>query len=667
MLATDRATGARGSGPRDATSLDRPASPLIGHGAAESGRGRGSAAGAAMDELPARRGPGAGDRADRPQPLGGVLGGEVALGLGEQLVADHELADVRAQQRRVEVARGPASRSVGRRRRTAPGASPSSTGTAAGTARRSGRAARRSTPARPSRAAASELGQPRGRPPRDQQRLERPGRPERHDHQPLVVLDDDPRAARLLVDVVEQQPAPGRRQVRPPGVASSRAASTGSAVPAQIWPCGCGFEAPIASPRFSKTWTQRIRRRRARVVCSAHTSMTRRTAVGRHPRRASGRGAARSTRPGRPTLALGTEEAVARRSRRTCPAAAPRSRCEDERLAVVRVAVRRSPGRCPGRGSSRGRSDGRSRSALGLLGAQPRPAGPPGRDEDPLVDERVVAPVRVAGQVGRRATRVGTLRVRWHGSTSTARLRRAAGARRRSSSARPRRLERCAAPRRSSPASVMRTSAWSSRAIELIPMTPHFEWSATTTSRRPASMSARSVSASSRFGQVNPECGSMPWTPTKTRSTWTRPQRGDRERADERLRRRPHAAGQDDRLVGPADLVEDVGDPDRVGDDGQARDVGQPLGERVGRRPGRDRRSPSRARRARRPHRRSRPSRPAGGSTWRRTPGSNRALPVERGRAAVDLLEQAALVEDLEVAADGHVRHAELADEVGDA
>ena len=39
----------------------------------------------------------------------------------------------------------------------------------------------------------------------------------------------------------------------------------------------------------------------------------------------------------------------------------------------------------------------------------------------------------------------------------------------------------------------------------------------------------------------------------------------------------------------------------------------------------------------------------------------------DRRRAAVDLLEQAPLVEDLEVAADGHVRHAELADEVGDA
>ena len=48
-------------------------------------------------------------------------------------------------------------------------------------------------------------------------------------------------------------------------------------------------------------------------------------------------------------------------------------------------------------------------------------------------------------------------------------------------------------------------------------------------------------------------------------------------------------------------------------------------------------------------------------------PGSNSGEPGDRRRPAVDLLEQAALVEDLEVAPDGHVRHAELAHEVGDA
>ena len=47
-------------------------------------------------------------------------------------------------------------------------------------------------------------------------------------------------------------------------------------------------------------------------------------------------------------------------------------------------------------------------------------------------------------------------------------------------------------------------------------------------------------------------------------------------------------------------------------------------------------------------------------------PGSYEARPEISGRAAVDLLEQAVVVEDLEVAADRHVRHAELAREVGD-
>src|SRR5512141_737245 len=72
----------------------------------------------------------------------------------------------------------------------------------------------------------------------------------------------------------------------------------------------------------------------------------------------------------------------------------------------------------------------------------------------------------------------------------------------------------------SSPVSVIRTSAWSSRAMEAMPITPHLAWSASTTSRRPASISARSVSASSRFGQVKPALASMPWTPMNTRSRW---------------------------------------------------------------------------------------------------------------------------------------------------
>ena len=49
-----------------------------------------------------------------------------------------------------------------------------------------------------------------------------------------------------------------------------------------------------------------------------------------------------------------------------------------------------------------------------------------------------------------------------------------------------------------------------------------------------------------------------------------------------------------------------------------------------------------------------------------REPGLEQRRARDRRRPAVDLLEQPALVEDLEVAADGHVGHAELAHEVGD-
>ena len=48
-------------------------------------------------------------------------------------------------------------------------------------------------------------------------------------------------------------------------------------------------------------------------------------------------------------------------------------------------------------------------------------------------------------------------------------------------------------------------------------------------------------------------------------------------------------------------------------------------------------------------------------------PGSNEARPGEGGGAAVDLLQQPVLVEDLEVAPDGHVGDAELARKLGDA
>ena len=47
-------------------------------------------------------------------------------------------------------------------------------------------------------------------------------------------------------------------------------------------------------------------------------------------------------------------------------------------------------------------------------------------------------------------------------------------------------------------------------------------------------------------------------------------------------------------------------------------------------------------------------------------PGSNRALPSSAVAPPWTFSMQAAVVEQLEVAPDGHVRHAELADEIRD-
>ena len=53
----------------------------------------------------------------------------------------------------------------------------------------------------------------------------------------------------------------------------------------------------------------------------------------------------------------------------------------------------------------------------------------------------------------------------------------------------------------------------------VIPTVPHLVWSARTTSSRPAATNARSASASSRLGVVNPASSPMPCTP---RNTWSR-------------------------------------------------------------------------------------------------------------------------------------------------
>ena len=143
------------------------------------------------------------------------------------------------------------------------------------------------------------------------------------------------------------------------------------------------------------------------------------------------------------------------------------------------------------------------------------------------------------------------------------------------------------------------TSACSRRTIVLRPTTPHLVWSATTTRRRAASIRARSVSASSRFGVVNPDRGVHAVDAHEDQVQVDVCERRHGERPDQRVRRGAHAAGEDDRLVRPTVLVEDVGDrrTELVTTVSPGTST-RPLGEGEGSRAGRDARSPFRARRA---------------------------------------------------------------------
>ena len=128
---------------------------------------------------------------------------------------------------------------------------------------------------------------------------------------------------------------------------------------------------------------------------------------------------------------------------------------------------------------------------------------------------------------------------------------------------------------------------------------------------------------------------------------------------------RADAAGEDDRLVLPPGSVEHLGHLQRVGDDGDAGHVAmRPASayvvvpaERASAIPG----STSLAATA---------AIAAFSACWRADLVMNAGLVAGeaggRRGAAVHLLEEPLLVEDLEVAADGHVRDLELADEVRD-
>src|SRR6185312_5328177 len=66
--------------------------------------------------------------------------------------------------------------------------------------------------------------------------------------------------------------------------------------------------------------------------------------------------------------------------------------------------------------------------------------------------------------------------------------------------------------------SVTSASTSLSFAIVLMPTVPHLVWSASTTTLRAVATKARFVSASSRFGVVNPAFASTPCTPRKSTS-----------------------------------------------------------------------------------------------------------------------------------------------------
>ncbi len=208
-------------------------------------------------------------------------------------------------------------------RRTAPGASPSSTGTGGGTARRSrrGRGQHRGEVVALVRL---EVGQPGRRALR--RRASRTARPPRTGRRPASRrLVDHPRAARFLADVVEQQPAPraavmvalggvllgGHRPAGPTRPRSGRA--------------DAGSRRPSRRPG-SRTPGPSGSAPRARSVWSAHRSMTRRTSRCCHGGRGPGHGAARSTRRGTSPRSPSARSSPSRTTPSACRGWSARSR-----------------------------------------------------------------------------------------------------------------------------------------------------------------------------------------------------------------------------------------------------------------------------------------------------------------------------------------------------
>ena len=216
------------------------------------------------------------------------------------------------------------------------------------------------------------------------------------------------------------------------------------------------------------------------------------------------------------------------------------------------------------------------------------------------------------------------------------------------------------------PGSETKTSTSSSPAMRLRPRTPHFDvvgdddeplrrgderavgLGLEQVRRRQAGVGGDAVHAEEEHVEVQ------------------RADRVDGDRPDERVRRRPHAAGQHDGQVGPRGAVEDVGDLDRVRHDGQVGDVGEVVGEPPGRRAGGE------------ADRLARLDEPAGRARDRlllaELPVRLRlearllgAEPAAQRRAAVHLLDEPGRGEHVDVAADRHLRDGEQAGELAHA
>ena len=273
-------------------------------------------------------------------------------------------------------------RVAGRRRRTAPGASPSSTGTAARTGRRSGPSSSISVAASASALGVVEVGQARGRPLGDDA-ASRTARPPRTGRRPASRRSRSTTRGppRLLADVVEQQPA------SPCRVASAGAAPRPRARPRRAAPCrprsgraDAGSRRPSPRPG-SRTPGPSGTSAPSSAVWSAQRSTTARTASGdiRASVR-SWRGEKQMTRHV-PALALGAEEAVLDRAVGRVGPKRGEVVGEHERVGVGRVPLAVRPdvaraqvaGRVVGQ-AMRGPAGVRAGPATAAGCARPRPA-----------------------------------------------------------------------------------------------------------------------------------------------------------------------------------------------------------------------------------------------------------------------------------------------------